>query len=203
MGAGARQGHRHCVGRCAGPALHGAQAQEPAGARPRAPARGDHRRLQRHDLRGDLRRDRGAPQGPHPLIRKWRPKHRAAADSLEEAGEACSPSPACRRASERAHTRQTQSSHCTTSSSDGSKRRPCCHPRTPLPCCSGRCSPPARSTCARPMARKRLPPNPSISQLTSQLNRYLHVTGDRHREFQPLSGLHPRRPLERWTRRGS
>jgi hypothetical protein len=37
----------------------------------------------------------------------------------------------------------------TKSSSDGSKHRPCCHRRTPRPCCSGRCSPPARLTCAR------------------------------------------------------
>jgi len=37
----ARQGHRRRVGRRAGPALHGSQAQEPFRARARAPARGD------------------------------------------------------------------------------------------------------------------------------------------------------------------
>src|SRR5207248_8222510 len=47
------------------------------------------------------------------------------------------------------------SSDYTRSSSAGSKRRPCCRPQRPQPCCSGRCSPPARSTCARLMVGKR------------------------------------------------
>ena len=50
--AGARQGDRRRVGWRAGPALHGPQAQEPFRARARAPARRDHRGLQRHDLCG-------------------------------------------------------------------------------------------------------------------------------------------------------
>ena len=52
--------------------------------RARAPARGNLERLPRHDLRRDARR------GPTPrkaLIRKWRLKCRAVADSLEEAGD--------------------------------------------------------------------------------------------------------------------
>jgi transposase-like protein len=41
---------------------------QPLGARARAPARGDHCRLQRHELCGDVRGDRGAPQGLHPQM---------------------------------------------------------------------------------------------------------------------------------------
>ena len=40
----------------------------------------DHRRLQRHDLRGDVRRNRR--QRRKAFIRKWRLKHRAVVDSL-------------------------------------------------------------------------------------------------------------------------
>jgi hypothetical protein len=80
----------------AGPALHGAQAQGPAGARPQAPARGDHRRLQRHHLRNDLRRSRraarplsangGSSTAPSPTV--WR-----------KPASACALSTACRGAS--------------------------------------------------------------------------------------------------------
>ena len=41
----------------------------------------------------------------------------------------------------------------------------------PQPCCSGRCWPPVRSTCAKLTAGKRSPPSPSISRLTSPLDR--------------------------------
>jgi hypothetical protein len=63
----------------------------------------------------------------------------------------------------------TRSSGCTRSSSDGSRRRPCCFPLTPQPCCSGHCSPPARSTCAKSTAGKPSQQSPSLSQLTSPL----------------------------------
>ena len=164
--AGARQGDRRRLGRRAGPALHGPQAQEPAGACARAAARGDRRRLQRHDLRGDARRrskpaarpssaSGGSSTAPSPTA--WR-----------KPATVCSPSPACRQASGAARGPRMRSSGCTRSSNEGSRRRPCC--RLPIlpPCCSGRCSPPARSTCARSMAGRRSPPSPSISQLTSQ-----------------------------------
>jgi putative transposase len=55
----------------------------------------DHGRLLRHDLRGNARGDRDAPQGLHPQI--------AVADSLEEAGDRLFASPRCRRANGRAH----------------------------------------------------------------------------------------------------
>jgi putative transposase len=42
------------------PALHGSQASQSAGARPGTAARGDHRRLYRHDLRRECERDRDA-----------------------------------------------------------------------------------------------------------------------------------------------
>jgi hypothetical protein len=165
---GARQGHRRRLGRRAGPALHGSQAQEPAGARARAPARGDHRRLQRHDLRGDARGDReraarpssangGSSTAPSPTA--WR-----------KPATVCSPSPACRRANGAAREQRTRSSVCTRSSSGGSRRRSCCLPPTPRPCCSGRCSLPVRSTCAKSMAGRRSPQSPSISRLTSPLD---------------------------------
>jgi hypothetical protein len=60
--------NRRGMGRRAGATLYGPQAPQPAGARARAPARGDYCRLQRHDLRGDARRDRGAAQGVHPQM---------------------------------------------------------------------------------------------------------------------------------------
>ena len=64
---------------------------------PRAAAREDLGRLHRHDLRRDGRGDRGAPEGVHPQMAAVA---RAVADSLEEAGESCSPSRGCRRAME-------------------------------------------------------------------------------------------------------
>src|SRR6202140_911004 len=82
------------------------------------------------------------------FIRKWRLKHRAVADSLEEAGDRLftfTPLPPSQWRS----ARRMRSSGCTRSSSEGSRLRPCCRPQTPLPCCSGRCLPPAKSTCAR------------------------------------------------------
>lgn len=101
------------------------------------------------------------------FIRKWRLKHRAVADSLEEAGDRLLLLLACRQASGVAHAQPTRSSGCTRSSSAGSRPRPCCRPPTPRPCCSGRCSPPARSKCARSMDGRRSPQNSSISLLTS------------------------------------
>ncbi len=50
-----------------------------------APARRDHRRLHWHDLCSPLRAKIEVPRKT--LIRQWRLKHRAFADSLEEAGE--------------------------------------------------------------------------------------------------------------------
>jgi Transposase, Mutator family len=73
------------------------------------------------------------------FIRKWRLKHRAVADSLQEAGDRCSASRGCRRASGAAFASPMPSSGCTRSSNAGSKPRPFCHRPTPQPCCSGRC----------------------------------------------------------------
>ena len=82
--ARARGGDRRRVGRRAGAALHRPQAPQSAGACARAPARGDRRRLQRHDLRGDAQEIEARRKA---FIRKWRLKHRAVADSLQEAGD--------------------------------------------------------------------------------------------------------------------
>src|SRR6266498_2720423 len=61
-----------------------------------------------------------------------------------------------------------RSSVCTKSSSDGSRRRRCCHQLRQPRCCFGRCSLPARSTCERLTVGGRFPKHPSVSQLTSQ-----------------------------------
>ena len=105
---------------------------------------------------------------------------------------ACSPSPACRRANGAARGRRMRSSGCTRSSNEGSRRRPCCRRQIPPPCCSGRCLPPVRSTCARSMAGRRSPQSPSISQLTSQPETIPSCyRRSRHTEFQPHPGRHP------------
>src|SRR6266566_730998 len=103
-----------------------------------------------------------------------------------------SPSPVYRRASGVAPAPRMRSNDCTRSSSEGSRRRACCRPRTPLPCCSGHCSPLARSTCAKLMAGRRSPQNPSISQLTSQPETVPSCyRRSRHAEFQPHPGRQP------------
>ncbi len=89
------------------------------------------------------------------FIRKWRLKHRAVADSLEEPAIGSSPSHDCRRANGAAHARPMRSSGCTRSSNEGSRRRPRCRRQIPPRCYSGRCLPPARLTCARSMAGRR------------------------------------------------
>ena len=76
----------------------------------------------------------------------------------------------CRQVSGAAFAPPMPSSGYTRNSSDASRRRPCCHRPTPRRCSSGRCSPPARSTCEKSTVGKRSPPNPSITQLTSPLD---------------------------------
>ena len=78
------------------------------------------------------------------FIRKWRLRHKAVADSLEEAGDALFAFAAL-PPSQWKSARTTPLNVCMKSSSGGSKRRPCCRRRTPLRCCSGLCSRPARS----------------------------------------------------------
>src|SRR6266403_1918357 len=99
----------------------------------------------------------------------------------------------CRRANGAAFAPRMQSNGYTRNSSAGSRRRPCCRRQTPPPCCSGRCSLPVRSTCARSMDGKPLLQNPSISQLTSQLDPIPSVTRRlRRAKFQPHHGRHRR-----------
>jgi mutator family transposase len=102
------------------------------------------------------------------FIRKWRLKHRAVADSLEEAGDRLFTFTRLPPSNGGARGQRIQSYDCTRSSSGGSKPRPCCHRQIPRQCCSGRCSHRARSICARSMAGRRSQQNSSISQLTSQ-----------------------------------
>ena len=125
------------------------------------------------------------------FIRKWRLKHRAVADSLEEVGDRLFAFTRLPPSQWRSARTPTLSNVYTKSSSGGSKRRPCCHRRIPLPCCSGRCSPPARSTCARSMAGRRSPQSPLISRLTSQPETIPSCCRrSRHAKFQPHRGRH-------------
>src|SRR4030081_2824946 len=89
------------------------------------------------------------------FIRKWRLRHRAVADSLEEAGGRLF-------AFTRLPPTQWRSARTTNAierlhedSSAGSRPKPFCRWPTPLQCCSGRCSPQDRSTCARWMVGRR------------------------------------------------
>ena len=191
--AGAGRGDRRRLGRRAGPALHGSQAQEPAGAcaeRLHDEITADCNDMIYAATPGEIGTRHKA------FIRKWRLKHRAVADSLEEAGERLfaftRPPPghgaACGL--------QMRSSDCTKSSNEESRPRPCCHPRTPPPCCSGRCWPRVRSTCARSMVGRHLPQRPSIGHLTPQPDTIASCyRGSRNTEFQPPSGRnHPPDP---------
>src|SRR6266568_1838177 len=108
---------------------------------------------------------------------------------------ACSPSHGCRQVSGEAREQRTRSSVCTKSSSGGSRRRPCCHRLIRQRCCSGRCSPVVRSTCARLMVGRRLPPSPSISRLTSRPDRVLSkCRRSRHPIPTPLATAPPPPP---------
>jgi putative transposase len=97
------------------------------------------------------------------FIRKWRLNTVPSPTAWRKPATGCSPSPVCRRASGAAHGLRMRSSDCTRSSSEGSRRRPCCRLQTPLPCCSGRYLHPVRSTCARLMVGRRSPQSPLIS----------------------------------------
>ena len=79
------------------------------------------------------------------FIRKWRLRHKAVADSLEEAETPCSRLSRCRSRNGKVPEQQMQLNVCMRSSSGGSRRKPCCPRRTLLRCCSGPCSHPARS----------------------------------------------------------
>ena len=82
--SGPRGGADRAVAGCAGPALHGSQAPQPARPRAQVAARRAHRGLPRHDL---CRDEGGVARRRTTFLRKWRLKCRAVADSLEEAGD--------------------------------------------------------------------------------------------------------------------
>ena len=91
------------------------------------------------------------------FVNKWRLRHAAVADSLEEAGEALfaftrlPPSHGNQRGP------RTRLNGCTKSSSGGSRPRRCCPRPTPPPCYSGPCWLPVRSLCAKSTAGQTLP----------------------------------------------
>jgi putative transposase len=124
------------------------------------------------------------------FIRKWRLKHRAVADSLEEASDrlfAFTRLPPDQW-------RSVRTANAIERLHEEFKRRiktQCCHRPTLPPCCSGRCSRPARSTCARSMVGRRSLPSQSISRLTSQPETIPSCyRRSRHTEFQPLPRRH-------------
>ena len=80
---------------------------------------------------------------------------------------ASSPSRGYRRANGAAPGPPMRLSVCTKSSSDGSRRRPCCHRLRQRRCCFGRCSLPVKSACERLTVGRHWPRHPSVSQLTS------------------------------------
>ncbi len=89
------------------------------------------------------------------FVRKWRLRHRAVADSLEEAGDALFAFTRLPPANGAVRGPRMLSSGCTRSSNGGSKPRRCCRQPTRRPCCSGLCSPRDRSSCERSTAGKR------------------------------------------------
>jgi putative transposase len=128
------------------------------------------------------------------FIRKWRLKHRAVADSLEEAAD---------RLFTFVHLPKSQWRSVRTTNAierlhEEFKRR--IKTQTVLPSADTaamlfwRCSPRDRSTCARSMAGRRSPQNPLISRLTSPPETIPSCyPGIRHTEFQPHFGRHPLR----------
>ena len=128
------------------------------------------------------------------FLRKWR---------LKCPGVACSPSCACRRANGSRRGLPMPSNDCTRSSSDGSKRRPCCPRRKRPRCCSGHCSPRARSRCEKSTAGRPWPRStPQPSRLTSPPDRsephragdnplrpFPHIPRRHHRRSRPLQVL--------------
>jgi hypothetical protein len=77
---------------------------------------------------------------------------------------------------------------CTKSSSDGSRRRRCCHQRKRPRCCFGRCLLLVRSACERSMGGGLLQKHPSVSQLTSPPDSVLSkCRRSRHRIPTPIA----------------
>src|SRR5215472_8263996 len=104
-------------------------------------------------------------------------------------------SPHCRPANGRVHELPTPSSGCTRSSSDASKRRPCCRPPKRLRCCSGRCWQPGRSPCGKSTAGRRFQKNHLHRLLSSLTSSHDQITsrlpGGCAEQFQPHSRTPP------------
>ena len=122
------------------------------------------------------------------FIGKWRLKHRAVADSLEEAGERLftftrlPPS----------QWRSLRTTNAIERLHEEFKRRiktkTVCRRPAPPRCCSGRCSLQGRSTCAKSMVGRPSPQSPSISRLTLPPETIPSCyRRTRHTEFKPHS----------------
>jgi putative transposase len=125
------------------------------------------------------------------FLRKWRLKCRAVADSLEEAGERLF-------AFTRLPPGQWKSARTTNAverlheefrrriSGAGSRRKPSCPRPRPPPCCSGRCSPRARSPCARSMVGRASASHRPRARLTSPPE---PIPSSRRKRRQPFPTL--------------
>ena len=153
-------------------------------------ARRDRGRLFGHDLLGQAGEGSGGTaESLHPQVAGE--VSRRSPTAWRKPAIGCSPLRSCRRANGEARARPMPSSGCTRSSNGGSRPRPCCPQQRLPPCCSGRCSLPARSTCARSMAGRRSPQAPSISQLTSPPDTITSCRWRlRHIEFQHKARRH-------------
>ena len=182
--AGARQGHRRRLGRRAGPALHGSQASQSPRACPRAPARGDHRRLHRHDLRRhapeiEARRKAFIRKGAQAPRRRRQP-----GGSRRSAVHLARLPPSQWRS---ARTTKRSALHRSSNEDQNADRAPSADTAAML---FWRCLPPARSTCARSMAadaRHKPIDQPMTSQPETIPSCYPR---SRHAEFQPHHGRH-------------
>src|SRR3954454_14254796 len=120
----------------------------------------------------------GSSAGPWPTA--WR-----------RPGTSCSLPPACRQANGNRPGPRMRSSACTRSSSGGSRPKPSCPRRKQPPCWSGRCSPRARSPCARSTAGRRSPRSRPIRRLTSRPEPISSPRWrTRHNQFQHRSRRH-------------
>ena len=125
-----------------------------------------HGRLRRHGPRRD--RGRGGAPRRRAFLRKVAPAlSRRWQRAWKRRAVACSTSSGCPRPNGSRRGPPTPSSACTRSSSAASRPGRCCRRRKRPPGCPRRCSPPARSRCARstaggigPEARRRRPGSP-------------------------------------------
>jgi hypothetical protein len=109
----------------------------------------------------------------------------------ERPAASCSPSRVFQKANGNRSARRMRSSDYMKSSSDGSRRRPCCLPRKLPRCCSGLCWLLARSRCAKWTVGEASPRSLPIRSLTSPHEAVISSRGrSRQTQFQHKSRRH-------------